>query len=79
MRALETAFSPQRAASIPPEVLQTLLALAEFMEHDENPLPIDIRKLGAVAENCQARRIPPTCSPPPPPVQSRHVPSIPPY
>jgi hypothetical protein len=61
MRALETAFSPQRAASIPPEVLQTLLALAEFMEHDEKPLPIDIRKLGAVAENCQARH-PHACS-----------------
>ena len=35
------------------QVLQTLLALAEFMEHDEKPLPIDIRKLGSVAENCQ--------------------------
>jgi FKBP12-rapamycin complex-associated protein len=33
---------------------QTLLTLAEFMEHDEKPLPIDIRKLGNVAEKCQA-------------------------
>jgi FKBP12-rapamycin complex-associated protein len=24
------------------------------MEHDEKPLPIDIRKLGNVAEKCQA-------------------------
>jgi FKBP12-rapamycin complex-associated protein len=34
-------------------VLQTLLALAEFMEHDERPLPIDIRLLGDVAARCQ--------------------------
>ncbi|CAJ1924927.1 unnamed protein product [Sphenostylis stenocarpa] len=28
--------------------------LAEFMEHDEKPLPIDIRLLGALAEKCRA-------------------------
>lgn len=42
-----------RGTDTPPPPLQTLLALAEFMEHDEKPLPIDIRKLGAVAEKCQ--------------------------
>lgn len=44
------ALTPTRVGN---QVLQTLLALAEFMEHDEKPLPIDIRKLGSVAENCQ--------------------------
>ena len=33
---------------------QTLLNLAEFMEHNDKPLPIDIRKLGALAEKCHA-------------------------
>ncbi|KAI9143717.1 armadillo-type protein [Paraphysoderma sedebokerense] len=51
VRALETALiSP----NIPPEVLQTLLNLAEFMEHDDKALPIDIRTLGAYAIKCQA-------------------------
>jgi len=54
VRSLELAFSEEKSGSIPPEVLQTLLALAEFMEHDERPLPIDIRLLSAVAERCQA-------------------------
>jgi FKBP12-rapamycin complex-associated protein len=54
MRALETALSDEKSPNIPPEVLQTLLTLAEFMEHDEKPLPINIRKLGSVAEKCQA-------------------------
>jgi FKBP12-rapamycin complex-associated protein len=31
------------APSIPPEILQKLLNLAEFMEHDDKPLPIDIK------------------------------------
>ena len=31
-----------------------LLNLAEFMEHDEKPLPIDIRTLGALARQCHA-------------------------
>eukprot|EP00698_Gefionella_okellyi_P003488 TRINITY_DN13298_c0_g1_i1.p1 TRINITY_DN13298_c0_g1~~TRINITY_DN13298_c0_g1_i1.p1 ORF type:complete len:2319 (-),score=474.81 TRINITY_DN13298_c0_g1_i1:41-6196(-) len=50
-RALETAFT---SPTIPPEVLQTLLNLAEFMEHDDKPLPIDIRTLGLLAEKCHA-------------------------
>ena len=36
------------------EVLQPLLNLAEFMELVDKPLPIDIRKLGALAEKCHA-------------------------
>ena len=31
-----------------------LLNLAEFMEQDEKPLPVDIRKLAELAENCFA-------------------------
>ncbi|KAK9943792.1 hypothetical protein M0R45_009388 [Rubus argutus] len=51
IRSLEMAFS---SPNIPPEILLTLLNLAEFMEHDEKPLPIDIRLLGALAEKCHA-------------------------
>ncbi|XP_020217117.1 serine/threonine-protein kinase TOR [Cajanus cajan] len=51
VRNLEMAFS---SPNIPPEILATLLNLAEFMEHDEKPLPIDIRLLGALAEKCRA-------------------------
>ncbi|CAN8288398.1 unnamed protein product [Cochlearia groenlandica] len=47
VRNLEMAFS---SPNIPPEILAILLNLAEFMEHDEKPLPIDIRLLGALAE-----------------------------
>ncbi|CAA2983774.1 serine threonine- kinase TOR isoform X1 [Olea europaea subsp. europaea] len=51
VRSLEMAFS---SPNIPPEILATLLNLAEFMEHDERRLPIDIRLLGALAEKCRA-------------------------
>ncbi|XP_078434846.1 target of rapamycin [Wolffia australiana] len=51
VRNLEQAFS---SANITPEILATLLNLAEFMEHYEKPLPIDIRLLGALAEKCRA-------------------------
>lgn len=51
VQSLEIAFS---SPNIPPEILATLLNLAEFMEHDEKPLPIDIRLLGALAEKCRA-------------------------
>ncbi|KAF9162608.1 phosphatidylinositol kinase- protein kinase tor1 [Actinomortierella ambigua] len=50
-KALETALI---ANSISPEIIQTLLNLAEFMEHDDKPLPIDIRTLGAYAAKCHA-------------------------
>ncbi|XP_068316986.1 serine/threonine-protein kinase TOR-like [Pyrus communis] len=49
--SLEMAFS---SPNLPPEILATLLNLAEFMEHNEKPLPIDIRLLGALAEKCRA-------------------------
>ncbi|GAB2218008.1 hypothetical protein Droror1_Dr00001223 [Drosera rotundifolia] len=51
VRNLETAFS---SPYIPPEILAALLNLAEFMEHDERPLPIDVRLLGALAEKFRA-------------------------
>ncbi len=44
VQCFETAFS---SPSIPPDILTHLLNLAEFMEHDEKALPIDIRVLGA--------------------------------
>ena len=40
--------------NIPPEILQVILNLAEFMEHDDKPLPIDIRELGIYAAKCHA-------------------------
>ncbi len=40
--------------SIPLEVTQRLLNLAEFMEHGERPLPLDNQLLGDLAENCHA-------------------------
>ncbi|TYZ64094.1 hypothetical protein PybrP1_009121 [[Pythium] brassicae (nom. inval.)] len=51
IRALETAF---QSPHLPSEILQTLLNLAEFMEHDDQPLPIDIRLLGSLAERCHS-------------------------
>eukprot|EP01133_Synstelium_polycarpum_P000171 gene171-204_t len=51
VHSLETALM---SPNIPPEILQTLLNLAEFMELHEKPLPIDIRTLGALAEKCHA-------------------------
>ncbi|ORX99768.1 PtdIns-3-kinase tor2 [Basidiobolus meristosporus CBS 931.73] len=51
VRSLEFAL---KSPNIPPEILQMLLNLAEFMEHDDKPLPIDIRTLGAFAAKCHA-------------------------
>ncbi|KAI8819891.1 armadillo-type protein [Fimicolochytrium jonesii] len=51
VRCLETALT---SPNIPPEILQTLLNLAEFMEHDDKALPIDIRTLGLYAAKCHA-------------------------
>ena len=52
VNALETAFS----ADISPEILQTLLNLAEFMEHDgeDGGLPMDISILGQLALKCRS-------------------------
>ena len=51
VRSLEAALT---APNLPPEILQTLLNLAEFMEHDDKSLPIDIRTLGAYAAKSHA-------------------------
>jgi FKBP12-rapamycin complex-associated protein len=40
--------------STPPEIIQALLNLAEFMERNEKSLPIDIRTLGQYARRCHA-------------------------
>jgi serine/threonine-protein kinase mTOR len=51
VRSLEAALA---SPSIPPEIVTALLNLAEFMEHNERPLPLDTRTLGALAEKCHA-------------------------
>ncbi len=40
MRSLEAALA---SPTIPPDIVTTLLNLAEFMEHDEKALPLDTR------------------------------------
>jgi FKBP12-rapamycin complex-associated protein len=51
VHALETAF----VADVSPEILQALLNLAEFMEHDPSGgLPIDISILADLALKCRA-------------------------
>ncbi|XP_058788970.1 serine/threonine-protein kinase mTOR isoform X2 [Phymastichus coffea] len=47
----------QQALTVPdlPEISQTILNIAEFMEHcDKGPLPLDIRILGERAMHCRA-------------------------
>lgn len=51
VQAIKTAIT---FPNIPPEIVQTLLNLAEFMEHDDRPLPIEISTLGAYAAKCHA-------------------------
>ncbi|KAI6880592.1 TOR1 phosphatidylinositol 3-kinase, partial [Hortaea werneckii] len=51
VRSLEVALT---SPNIPPEILQILLNLAEFMEHDDKALPIDVRTLGMYAGKCHA-------------------------
>ncbi|EHL03180.1 putative Phosphatidylinositol 3-kinase tor2 [Glarea lozoyensis 74030] len=48
---IETAI---RSEYITPDLLGVLLNLAEFMEHDDKALPIDIRVLGREAGRCHA-------------------------
>jgi serine/threonine-protein kinase mTOR len=43
-----------KSENVPPELLAQLLQLAEFMEHDDKALPIDIRSLGREAARCHA-------------------------
>ena len=40
VRSMEAALA---SPSIPPEIVTTLLNLAEFMEHDDKTLPLDAR------------------------------------
>lgn len=51
VRSIEIALTSN---TIPPEILQILLNLAEFMEHDDKALPIDVRTLGMYAGKCHA-------------------------
>ncbi|KAK4695205.1 serine/threonine-protein kinase mTOR, partial [Lecanoromycetidae sp. Uapishka_2] len=46
LRSLEIAVT---SPNVPPDILQVLLNLCEFMEHDDKALAIDIRTLGAYA------------------------------
>ncbi|KAK4703758.1 serine/threonine-protein kinase mTOR, partial [Phenoliferia sp. Uapishka_3] len=51
VRAITTALA---SSTLPPEITQTLLNLAEFMEHDDKVLPIPISTLGGYALKCRA-------------------------
>ncbi|MCJ1297117.1 phosphatidylinositol kinase- protein kinase tor1, partial [Xylographa carneopallida] len=51
VRCLEIAFN---SPSIPPELITVLLNLAEYMERDGQRLPIDVAKLGVMAEGVHA-------------------------
>lgn len=51
VRSIEKALT---SPNIPPEIVQILLNLAEFMEHDDKALPMDIRTLGKHAATCHA-------------------------
>ncbi|KAI8813143.1 armadillo-type protein [Cladochytrium replicatum] len=43
-----------KSPTIPMEIVQVLLNLAEFMEHDDKALPIAIQTLGTYASRCHA-------------------------
>ncbi|CCK71085.1 phosphatidylinositol kinase family protein KNAG_0G00270 [Huiozyma naganishii CBS 8797] len=51
---VQSLCSALSAAATPPEINQTLLKLIEYMDHDDNALPIPIHKLGEYAQNCNA-------------------------
>lgn len=51
IRSLETTF---KSTHIPTEIMQTLLNLAEFMQHQDQTLPLDVRLLGDLAERCHS-------------------------
>jgi len=51
VQALMQALQSQH---LPKDILQNLLNLAEFMEHDDKPLPLDLRVLGEKALKIQA-------------------------
>lgn len=51
---LTKAISPSNKENIPLTILQTILNLAEFMQHDKEGLQIDISTLAELAERCMA-------------------------
>jgi len=51
INSLQTAF---QSSTIPPDILQALLNLAEFMEHDVEALPINPSTLAGLAERSHA-------------------------
>eukprot|EP01029_Cantina_marsupialis_P018394 TRINITY_DN422070_c0_g1_i1.p1 TRINITY_DN422070_c0_g1~~TRINITY_DN422070_c0_g1_i1.p1 ORF type:complete len:2040 (-),score=648.42 TRINITY_DN422070_c0_g1_i1:182-6301(-) len=51
IRCLEYAFN---SATCPPDVTQKLLDLAEYLDHNDNALPIDIARLASLAESVHA-------------------------
>jgi FKBP12-rapamycin complex-associated protein len=51
MKSLETSLT---STNTPPDLIQILLNLAEYMEHADKPLPFDIRTLSAYAGRCHA-------------------------
>ena len=51
LKSFETALT---SPHIPSEILQVLLNLCEFMEHDDRALPLDIRQLGKYASRNHA-------------------------
>ena len=50
-RAIEAGI---KSPTIPPDVLQILLNLCEFMEHDEKQMPIESKTLAAYSSRCHA-------------------------
>ena len=61
MRSLEAALA---SPTIPPDIVTTLLNLAEFMEHDEKSLPLDTRcvRRARLAAAHTAPAVMPVCS-----------------
>ena len=49
VRSLEAALA---SPTIPPDIVTTLLNLAEFMEHDEKALPLDTRCVRPLCARC---------------------------
>ncbi|KRX06464.1 Rapamycin-binding domain [Pseudocohnilembus persalinus] len=54
IQQLHKVINPQTNENIPIEILQTILNLAEFMQHDKEGLQIDNSTLGDLAERCEA-------------------------
>ncbi|PVU88739.1 hypothetical protein BB559_005414, partial [Furculomyces boomerangus] len=51
---LDTIDVAASSAQMPPEILQAILNLAEYMERDEKPLPLSLERLGVYAQRCHA-------------------------